>query len=176
MKKEYFLASFVLIMAAALLVAGCAAPPNTTPPVPTLPTTTPAAMAPPVIAATPVTQPAAPSWHMIKNETITIPQDNYHYFGWDLQSGQSIKFEVVTDGAPLDLTILDSKNFDNFKRYNGSETTEALKHYKGMTNIQDVYTASYPDTFFLVFDNFNDPGGSYAGRDVHVHVRFYRDY
>ena len=176
MKKEHFLASFVLIMTAALIVAGCTAPPDTTPPATTLPATTPAAMAPPVTAATPATGSAAPTWYMIKNETITIPRDDYHYFGWNLQSGQSVKFEAVTDGAPLDVTILDSRNFAHFRQYKGSEPSEALKHYVGITDLQDVYTARYPDTFYLVFDNFHDPGGSYAGRDVTLNVTLYRDH
>jgi hypothetical protein len=162
MNKEYFLVRFVLIMAAALVLAGCTAPQTTIPPVTTLP------------GPTPVTQPPAPSWHMIKNGTITIAQDTYHYFGWDVQSGQSVKFEVVTDGAPLDLAILDSRNFNNFQQNN--ESSEVLKRYIGFTVLQGVFTASYPDAFFFVFDNFNDPGGSYAGRDITVNVTFYSEY
>ena len=122
-----------------------------------------------------ITAVVTPSWYLIKNGSITIPQDDYHYFGWDLHNGQSVKFEVVTDGAPLDLTILDSRNFHNFQQSKGSETSVALKQYQGITVLQDVFTAGSSDAFFFVFDNFHDPGGSYARRDVTVNVTFYRD-
>lgn len=107
-------------------------------------------------------------------ETINVPYDYSQPFILSGEKGASFAIEIKTDGAPVDILILDSKNY---AIYNNDFKNNAHDPWKSVTH-HDIVSKSFsyklPEngTYYLVIENsrFTQDGAD-AKRSVNVAVK-----
>lgn len=107
-------------------------------------------------------------------ETINIPYDSFKSYTLSGENGDNFAIEIKTDGAPVDILILDSKNHSI---YNNNFETDAHDSLTSVThrNIMSMsFSYALPDTgtYYLVIENsqFTNDGAD-AKRSVNVSVK-----
>lgn len=117
----------------------------------------------------PIYPTTTPTWHLPSEYETQLTQASYEYQEFTLAKGEKVKVAVSTDGAPIDLLIMDSSNFNVYE--NTNPTPETVR-YAGLKNIiKDEYTFVAPqyDTYYFVFDNSYWPkSGSNAKKNVWI--------
>jgi len=114
-----------------------------------------------------------PTWYAPFDFNTKLPEASYEYQMFTLAKGDKVKVAVSTDGAPIDLLVMDSANFGIYENTNPTPDTV---RYSGLRNIiKDDYTFVAPqlDTYYFVFDNSYWPKtGSNAKKNVAVNAVF----
>lgn len=109
------------------------------------------------------------NWLIVVDETSQIQKDYYAYWEMKLAKDDMVSVEISTDGAPIDLEIMDKTNFN---RYKGS-THQTYDCWGSDSVIRTEYVFVVPkdDTYYIVLDNTIDPEfGAYSRRSVNVNV------
>lgn len=118
-----------------------------------------------------LSSPQAPSenWYTVVDETSQIQKDYYAYWEMDLEESNIVSVDISTDGAPIDLEIMDQTNFNRYK----NDAYRTYDFWGSDSVIRTNYDFYVPgdDTYYIVLDNSVDPeNGAYANRNVNVNV------
>lgn len=107
-------------------------------------------------------------------ETIDVPYDYIQPYELWGEKGVSFAITIKTDGAPVDLLILDTENYIKFSKAfenDISETWDAVI-YRDVISKEFSYTLPDHGTYYLVIENSEfTTNGADAKRDVSVSVR-----
>ena len=159
----------VLIVVCVALVTGCMSEEQ-------IPPKTPVTTVGP-ISLTPTPPVTTPPQRVVLEGSKVVPKDEQKNWVLRGSTGHRYLVELVTDGAPVDLVILDSYNYDKkFGAAISSKTGEPWEEYialKTMITRGSVeFKAPTSDAFRIAVENADViPGGAVATRDVSVTIR-----
>lgn len=119
------------------------------------------------------------NWHILREETVTIPVGQYASFGQYLDPGMRVKAEVVTDNPLVDVFVMDKENFDAYYNYHhvpGSTPAvtviEVTRGNEAVILFNAPLRVDYVHPYYFVIDNSDMPiGNVYPIRDVSTHVK-----
>jgi hypothetical protein len=107
-------------------------------------------------------------------ETINVPYDFATPYKLSGEKGETFSIEIKTDGAPVDLLVLDSTNY---KIYMNDFKNDAHDSWRSVIH-RDIVSKSFsyrlPDTgtYYLVIENSRfSKDGADAKRSVNVAVK-----
>jgi hypothetical protein len=111
-------------------------------------------------------------------QTVTVSRDAYESWEYNLHIGTRYAVEVVTDGAPVDLIVLDLPNYQRYYTAFYSRTGSPWEEYVifAPNTVQDRREFKVPLTgrYRIIIENADIiEGGATTTRDVHVIVRFF---
>jgi hypothetical protein len=106
----------------------------------------------------------------------TIGRDNQGNWEISLQAGQRVAIDVITDGAMIDLVILDQPNYNIFKVAFSSRSGSLWESYvvlrTGITKEHIEFKAPLTSKYRIVIENADViPNGAVTSRAVNVVVR-----
>ena len=108
----------------------------------------------------------------IVDETTTVGSDEYLYYSAIFYEGATITVSVSTDGAPIDVFLMDAQDFDEYE----DEKSDHIHYYidgSALKIVKKRYTWMVPETntYYIVIDNTIAPdAGANPSRSVNVKV------
>lgn len=112
------------------------------------------------------------------DETTTVKSDYYMYYSVLFYEGATVTVNVNTDGAPIDLFLMDAQDFDEYQDMQNEQSgVNEFNYYvagSSMNVVKKRYTWVVPETntYYIVVDNTIQPeGGADPRRSVNVHVK-----
>jgi hypothetical protein len=149
-----------------ILSLGCVSQENASPP-----TTATSITALSSIITTPTPSP-------LLEETVTIGRDTYRSWEFTLSIGRRYAVEVVTDGAPVDLLILDQANYNKFSNAfyanSGAPWDQYILFVPSIVQDREVFKVSFGGKYRVIIENADFiAGGAVTTRDIAVSVRLY---
>jgi hypothetical protein len=112
------------------------------------------------------------------DETKNVPYDYIQPYELSGEQGDRFSIEIKTDGAPIDILILDT---ENFTKYNKSFTNDVYGNWNGVINrdiVSKEFSFSLPTsgTYYLRFRQVLEnsqftSNGADAKRSVNVAIR-----
>ena len=108
----------------------------------------------------------------IVDETTTVGSDEYLYYSAIFYEGATITVSVSTDGAPIDVFLMDAQDFDEYE----DERSDYIQYYvdgSALKIVKKRYTWVVPETntYYIVIDNTIAPdAGANPSRSVNVKV------
>jgi hypothetical protein len=168
MRKSLLLIPLLLL----IITVGCVSP-ETSPSTPV--TTTVTTLPPPIATPSIITTTSAVP---ILDNTVTVARDTYLSWELTLAAGKRYAVEVVTDGAPVDLLVLDLANYQKFSIAFSSKTGTPWEEYALLTTgiVRDrvEFKAPRSGKYRIIIENADYiSGGAVTTRDVNVQVRVY---
>ena len=168
MTVKYAIVPILLVF---LIVSGCVSPTGTG----GTPTTT--TTIPPTITTPqpPVTTPLPAA--MVEGDK-TIQRDAFDSWEVSLIAGQRIAVDVVTDGAPVDLLVLDLSNYYQFSTAFTSRSGALWESYvilkPDVIRQREEFKAPRSGKYRIIIENADViPGGAVTTRAVNVVIRAY---
>jgi hypothetical protein len=155
-----------------IITMGCVSPQTSTPSTVTTTVTT----LPPPIATPSVT--TTSSAVPVLDQTVTVARDTYSSWELTLAAGKRYAVEVVTDGAPVDLLVLDLANYQKFSIAFSSKSGSPWEEYAllttGITRDRVEFKAPRSGKYRVIIENADYiTGGAVTTRNVNVQVRVY---
>lgn len=108
----------------------------------------------------------------IVDETTTVESDEYLYYSALFYEGATITVSVKTDGAPIDVFLMDAQDFDEYE----DEQSDYIHYYvdgSALKIMNKRYNWVVPETntYYIVVDNTIAPdAGANPRRSINVHV------
>ena len=108
--------------------------------------------------------------------TPTISSGGYTWYSIVLQKGDTRSVSISTDGNPVDVMVMDSENFSDYKVAAECDCIKnrewtVLQSGDRITQWADTFKAPKHDRYYFVIDNTNVPtGGANAKKPVKVNV------
>lgn len=110
-----------------------------------------------------------------KSETVTIEKGFMYSYSFDMPEETEVFFSLETDGAPVDVLVLDRANFEVFQKIfsgGGDGRVSVLVTHPGVVSKSFTFTSPNDDTYYIVVENSDWlKGGATATRAVRVVTR-----
>jgi hypothetical protein len=160
--KLVFIPLFLLILS-----LGCVSPENAGPPA----TTTTSITTLPTVITTPTPSP-------LLEKTVTINRDAYSSWEFTLYIGRRYAVDVVTDGAPVDLLVLDQANYNKFSNAfyadSGAPWDQYVLFVPNVVQDRKEFKVSFGGKYRVIIENADFiPNGAVTTRDISVSVRLF---
>ncbi|MDD1672016.1 MAG: hypothetical protein LUO82_03325 [Methanomicrobiales archaeon] len=158
----------VLIMMGLVIITGCLSEEQTPPKTPVT-TISP-------ISLTPTPPVTTPPQRVVLEGNRVILKDEQKNWELPIAAGRRVSVELVTDGAPVDLVILDASNYNMFSVAFSSRSGKLWDEYivlrTGSTREKVEFKAPRSANYRIVIENADViPGGAVTTRDVSVTIR-----
>ena len=166
MGNRFWKVGILLLAVSLILLAGCLAreqQPSTTPPVTTSLTS-------------PLPPGTTPIGSVLLEGNKTIGRDSQGNWEISLWARQRVAIDVITDGAMVDLVILDQPNYNTFRVAFSSRSGSLWETYvvlrTGITEEHIEFKAPFSSKYRIVIENADViPNGAVTSRAVNVVVR-----
>lgn len=83
-------------------------------------------------------------------ESFVLDAQSYTYYEFPMLEGEYLDLEIMTDGSPVDLYILDS---ENLYRYENLNYFEYDAYYENVLSSNIEFSAPYEENWYLVLVN-----------------------
>jgi hypothetical protein len=125
----------------------------------------------PTVITTPTPSP-------LLEETVTIGRDTYRSWEFTLSIGRRYAVEMVTDGAPVDLLVLDQANYNKFSNAfyadSGAPWDQYVLFIPNVVQDRKEFKVSFGGKYRVIIENADFiPGGAVTTRDISVNVRLF---
>ncbi|MDD1679827.1 MAG: hypothetical protein LUO93_11675 [Methanomicrobiales archaeon] len=162
MSQKFVLLSLLLL----ILALGCVSQTSSSPPV-TSPSSAVTTLPPVITTSTP-----AP----LLEKMVTVKRDTYNSWELTFPAGKRFEVEVITDGAPVDLLVLDLANYNRFSSAFSSNSGMPWEEYvifvPGIVHDKVEFKAPRSGKYRVIVENADYlPGGAATTRDVSAILR-----
>lgn len=110
-----------------------------------------------------------------KSETVTIEKGFMYSYSFEMPEETEVMFSLDTDGAPVDVLVLDRANFEVFQKIfsgGGDGRVSTIVTHPGVVSKSFTFTSPKDDTYYIVIENSDWlKGGATATRAVRVTTR-----